>query len=188
MSPAQYTPGGPAASVASHTTPSRISRPDPSSHSCSAPRRCRRPRHRHRASSRRSAARARRDRSPSIASTPVLVRTSTPWSAWTAAHAAPMWLPSAAHERHGQRLEDRHLEPTLPGGRRNLGTDEAGAHHDDSARRLVELGADRERVFERAQHVDAVEIGCAGNGSRGRAGREDHSVVGSTSPSSSVTV
>ena len=47
-----------------------------------------------------------------------------------------------AHERHGQRFEDRDLEPTLARGGRDLGADEARADdHDDAARRLVELGA-----------------------------------------------
>ena len=72
-------------------------------------------------------------------------------------------------------LENCHDEAPLPAGGRDLGADEAGAHHDDPTR-VFERGPEGETVVERAQQVDALERGRAGQGPRARPGRDDEAV------------
>ncbi len=87
-----------------------------------------------------------------------------------AAHHAER-LAQAAHERRGQRFEDRDVQAAAPARRRHLGADEAGTDHDD-ARVVVEPGAQVERVVDGAQHEDAVEVGGVGQHARGGTGGE----------------
>ena len=75
-----------------------------------------------------------------------------------------------------ERLDQRDLEAELAGAGRHLRADEAGADH-RHARTPRQLGAQRERVVEAAQQVDAGERGRSGQGSRARAGGDHESVV-----------
>ncbi len=115
---------------------------------------------------------------PSIASTPGVRAHLDPVVGVHGGAGCSHVVAERAYERHRQGFEDRHLEAALAGRGRDLGSDEAGADDHHSARRLVELGPDREAVLERAQHVDALEVGRAGDAPWRRAGREDHPVVG----------
>ena len=81
---------------------------------------------------------------------------------------APIASPSARCERHRQRLEHRDVEPALAAGGGHLGADEAGADHDDPSGVAVEIGPQGEAVVERAQHVDAGELGLPGQRARRR--------------------
>ena len=81
----------------------------------------------------------------------------------------------AAHEGRRQRLEHRHLQAAHAARRRDLRPDEAGADHDDAWPR-VEAGAQVERVVDRAQHEDAVEVGRVRQRARRGAGREQRAV------------
>ena len=90
------------------------------------------------------------------------------------------------HERCGQRFEDRDLEPAQAARGRDLGADEPRAH-DHDPRRGIESAADGERVFDRAQHEQAVEIRSAGKHAGRAAGREHEAVERDAPPSSSTT-
>ena len=58
-------------------------------------------------------------------------RIATPWSAWTAAHAAPISEPSALINGAGP-LEHDDGVAVQPGGRRHLEPDEPSADHHDA--------------------------------------------------------
>jgi len=75
-------------------------------------------------------------------------------------------------ERRRQRLDDGHVEPEPATRRRHLEPDEACADHRDP-RPPLELGADRHRVVERPQRMDAGEAFGARQGARGGAGGHD---------------
>ena len=99
-------------------------------------------------------------------------------------------LAQAAHERRGEGFEHGHLQAAPAARRRHLGTDEAGADHDD-ARVAVEAGAEVERVVDGPQHEDAVEVGRVGERARRCTGREERAVerqlLAAPSPESRVS-
>jgi len=66
-----------------------------------------------------------------------------------------------ASERHGQGLDHDDVEPALSCRRGDLCADEAGAD-DHDARATFELAPNGERICERAQRVDPLELGCVG--------------------------
>ena len=66
--------------------------------------------------------------------------------------------PEPAHHRMRQCFEHGDVETPRAARRRDLGADETGAD-DHDARVVVEPAADLERVVERAQHEQAVEVG-----------------------------
>ena len=160
--PRRTRAAGPAASVASHTTPSRSSSPLPSSQpvagatpmpttttsaSTTLP----------------SLSRTRSTRpSPSMASTPTPRRTSTPWarcrSAMACAEHRARARGPAAPAAPRSRVTSR---PRTAGGRRHLGADEPGADHHHPPRPGVQGGPQRQRVVEGAQHEHALEVGLA---------------------------
>ncbi len=80
-----------------------------------------------------------------------------------------------SNERRRERLDDRHLEPLLPTGGRDLHADEASADDDDS-RGLRHLVAKPMCIIQRAQLDHALEIAAEGQSPCPRAGR-DHDRV-----------
>ena len=78
-----------------------------------------------------------------------------------------------AQERQLERLDDGDVEALLARRRRDLAADPARPDDDQVAAAALEHGADRVGVAERAQHVDAVEVGARqrqalGLGARGQ--------------------
>ena len=123
-----------------------------------------------------SSSRTRSTRSwPSNPATPTPRRRSTPWSRCSSPHTLPSSDAEPAHERRGERLEHGDVEAASATGCRDLRPDEARADH-DHLRATGELGADRERVGQRAEHEDPGEIGSAGQRARRRTGGDDQPV------------
>ncbi len=79
-------------------------------------------------------------------------------------HRLPDLAAEHAPERDRQRLDQGDLETPLATGGRDLGADEPGTDDDDSPRRPVEVGAERDGVVEGAQHVHTAEPVAAGEG------------------------
>ena len=82
-----------------------------------------------------------------------------------------------ADQRRRKRLDDGRGESPLAGGGGDLGTDEASPD-DHRPRALLQLVANRERVVEGAQRVDALEAVGPGDHARARSCGDDEEVVG----------
>ena len=84
-------------------------------------------------------------------------------------------------ERHGEGFEHGDLGADGVGRGRHFGTDEAGAHHNDTAAGggdPFEVGADGKAVVERAQDVNAVERRHARKAAGRRTGGDHQTVEG----------
>ena len=80
------------------------------------------------------------------------------------------------NQRGGQSLENGDIEPTLPGARSNVRTDETGTDH-NGARARIQDSSDRDCVIEGPHGMNAAHASRPRKFSRVGAGRDNECVI-----------